>query len=42
MYVLWNTRYGYYSHHGFNPASLDSVVREHAQRFVNLIQRGVS
>ena len=42
MYVLWNTRYGYYSHHGFNPASLDSAVREHAQRFVNLIQRGVS
>ena len=42
MYVLWNTRYGYYSHHGFKPASLDSVVREHAQRFVNLIQRGVS
>ena len=42
MYVLWNTRYGYYAHHGFKPASLDSVVREHAQRFVNLIQRGMS
>ena len=40
MYVLWNTRYGYYAHHGFNPASLDPIVREHAQRFVNLIQRG--
>jgi len=42
MYVLWNTRYGYYAHHGFKPARLDPVVREHAQRFVNLIQRGVS
>jgi len=42
MYVLWNTRYGYYAHHGFKPASLDPVVREHAQRFVNLIQRGTS
>jgi hypothetical protein len=42
MYVLWNTRYGYYANHGFNPARLDSVVRENAQRFVNLIQRGAS
>jgi hypothetical protein len=42
MYVLWNTRYGYYAHHGFKPARLDPVVREHAQRFVNLIQRGTS
>ena len=42
MYVLWNTRYGYYAHHGFKAARLDPVVREHAQRFVNLIQRGTS
>ena len=42
MYVLWNTRYGYYAHHGFKAVRLDPVVREHAQRFVNLIQRGTS
>jgi hypothetical protein len=42
MYVLWNTRFGYYAHHGFKAARLDPIVREHAQRFVNLIQRGTS
>ncbi len=42
MYVLWNTRYSYYASHGFNPASLNPVVRDNAQRFVNLIQGGAS
>ena len=42
MYVLWNTRYGYYAKHGFQPANLDPVVRENAERFVNLIQHGAS
>lgn len=42
MYVLWNTRYGYYASKGFNPARLNPVVRDRAQRFVNLIQRGES
>ena len=42
MYVLWNTRYGYYANHGFKPARLDPVVRENAQRFVNLVQSGPS
>ena len=42
MYVLWNTRYGYYANHGFKPARLDPVVRENAQRFVNLVQSGTS
>src|ERR1017187_2830472 len=42
MYVLWNTRYGYYANHGFKPARLDPVVRENAQRFVNLVQSGAS
>ena len=39
MYVLWNTRYGYYASRGFSPARLNSVVRDRAQRFVNLIGR---
>jgi len=39
MYVLWNTHYGYYSHHQFNPARLAPVVRDRAQRFANLVQR---
>jgi hypothetical protein len=42
MYVLWNTRYGYYASKGFNPARLHPVVRDSAQRFVNLIPRGES
>jgi hypothetical protein len=42
MYVLWNTRYGYYASKGFNPARLHPVVRDSAQRFVNLIRRGES
>ena len=37
MYVLWNTRYGYYARHGFKPARLDAAVRERAERFVNLV-----
>ena len=40
MYVLWNTRYGYYASRGFKPAHLDPVVRNRAQRFVNLVKRG--
>ena len=39
MYVLWNTRYGYYASRAFNPARLSPVVRDRAQRFVNLVQR---
>ena len=39
MYVLWNTRYGYYARHGFKPARLDAAVRERAERFVNLVGR---
>jgi hypothetical protein len=42
MYVLWNTHYGYYANRGFKPARLNAVVRERAQRFVNLIQRGAA
>jgi hypothetical protein len=40
MYVLWNTRYGYYANKGFNPARLHPVVRDRAQRFTNLVERG--
>ena len=39
MYVLWNTRYGYYARKGFDPARLGPAVRDRAQRFVNLIDR---
>jgi hypothetical protein len=42
MYVLWNTRYGYYASKRFNPALLHPVVRDRAQRFVNLVGRGES
>ena len=42
MYVLWNTCYGYYASKSFKPAHLDPVVRDRAQRFVNLVQRGES
>lgn len=40
LYVLWNTRYGYYARKGFNPARLNRVVRDRARRFVNLVERG--
>ena len=39
MYVLWNTRFGYYARKEFDPARLSAVVRERAQRFVNLVNR---
>ena len=42
MYVLWNTCYGYYASKGFQPARLDPAVRDRAQRFVNLVERGES
>jgi hypothetical protein len=42
MYVLWNTRYGYYASKNFNPARLNAVVRDRAQRFANLVERGES
>ena len=41
-HVLWNTRYGYYASKGFNPARLHPVVRDSAQRFVNLIEASES
>ncbi|HKS37900.1 MAG TPA: hypothetical protein VJW76_11960 [Verrucomicrobiae bacterium] len=39
MYVLWNTRFGYYAGRGFDPGRLHSVVRDRARRFVNLVNR---
>ena len=38
LYVLWNTRNGYYSRRGFAPDRLAPVVRDRAQRFVNLVR----
>lgn len=37
MYVLWNTRFGYYARKEFSPRLLSPVVRDRAQRFVNLV-----
>jgi hypothetical protein len=42
MYVLWNTRAGYYQSKGFNSAAIHPVIRDRAQRFVNLVERGSS
>ena len=42
MYVLWNTCYGYYASRSFQPGRLDPAVRDRAQRFVNLVERGES
>ena len=39
MYVLWNTRFGYYAHKGFSPHEISPVVQDRAQRFVNLVNR---
>ena len=39
MYVLWNTRFGYYAHKGFSPHEISPVVRDRAERFVNLVNR---
>jgi hypothetical protein len=39
MYVLWNTRAGYYRTCGFNPQRVHPAVRDHAERFVNLVNR---
>lgn len=41
MYVLWNTRYGYYASKGFEPVRLSPVVRDRAQRFTNLVEDGL-
>lgn len=41
MYVLWNTRYGYYAGKGFDPRRLPRLVSVRAQRFVNLVNRKV-
>ena len=42
MYVLWNTRYNYYSSRDYDPARLGLIVRDRAQRFVNLVARGTT
>src|SRR5882757_6991395 len=39
MYVLWNTRYGYYARKGFSQTRISPVVQARAQRFVNLVNR---
>jgi len=39
MYVMWNTRYGYYAHKHFSPRQISVIVQDRAQRFVNLVNR---
>jgi hypothetical protein len=39
MYVMWNTKFGYYAKRGFSPARLAPVVYDRAERFVNLVNR---
>jgi hypothetical protein len=39
MYVLWNTRFGFYARKNFNPQRLPPLVGDRAQRFVNLVNR---
>jgi hypothetical protein len=41
MYVLWNTRHGYYASRGFSPPQLNSTIRDRAQRFANLVADGL-
>ncbi len=39
MYVLWNTRFGYYASKSFDQRLLNGTVRDRARRFVNLVNR---
>jgi hypothetical protein len=39
MYVLWNTRYGYYEKKGFSQHNISPVIQDRAARFVNLVNR---
>jgi hypothetical protein len=39
MYVLWNTRFGYYASKGFSPLGISRVVQGRAERYVNLVFR---
>ena len=38
IYVLWNAGFGYYGKRDFSPARVSPVVRERAERYVNLRQ----
>jgi hypothetical protein len=38
LYVLWNTRAGYYARHGFDRSRIARHVWHRAQRFVNLVE----
>jgi hypothetical protein len=39
MYVMWNTRHGYYARKNFSQRQICAVVQDRAQRFVNLVNR---
>ncbi len=37
LYVLWNTKWGYYERRAFRPLRVHPVVADRAQRFANLV-----
>ncbi len=39
MYVLWNTRFGYYASRGFSQTAISRVEQGRAERYVNLVNR---
>ncbi len=39
MYVLWNTKFGYYARKGFSRLQISFLVQDRARRFVNLVNR---
>jgi len=39
MYVLWNTRFGYYASKGFSQHDISRIVQGRAERYVNLVNR---
>ena len=39
MYVLWNTRFGYYEKKKFSQHDISPVIQDRASRFVNLVNR---
>jgi len=38
IYILWNAGLGYYAKRDFSPARVSPVIRERAERYVNLRQ----
>ncbi len=39
MYVLWNTKFGYYAGKKFSQQDISHVIQNRAERYVNLVNR---